>query len=760
MTTLTSTAPAPRPAPAPDLTVCDRESIHIPGSIQPHGFLLALDESTWKVRYASENVATFLSLELGAVLGRPVDDIIGANAAQLLRQAAGDPLFSQRAVFVERLRRRPQDESPLVLVAHRHAGHVIVEGEPHRADGVLRDTRYQLEAFLTQMEGAGEVQELLQLAAQETRRITGFDRVMVYRFDPDWNGLVIAEDRNEELPSYLDLRFPASDIPKQARELYRVNRLRLIARASYTPVKIVGPRADAPALDLTLATLRSVSPVHLEYMRNMGTGSSMSISLLRGGQLWGLISCHSREPRVVSFEVRSTCDLLGQVLSLQLAAREQANALKYRMDLQSLLSTLMGAMARKDHFAAGLIAESRTLLQLTGAAGVAVVANGEMELQGRTPTKPQVQALSNWLAGLEHEDVFQTDSLPTVFPDAKDYAWSASGLLAISISRVHQSYVLWFRPEVIGTVTWGGDPNKPVESIDPGTQRIHPRRSFETWIETVRGRALPWQSPEVEAARELRAAIIDIVLQNAERLAQLTEDLTRTNKELETFSYTVSHDLRAPFRHIRAYAELLKFDKGKMLDDEGREFLDHVLNGATYAGRLVDNILAFSQMGRTALQLTTVSLGDMVAHVIDDLKLDVAKRDVEWTVGPLPTVEADPSMLRTVVQNLVENAVKYTRGRSPARIEIGAVDGGTEHIVFVRDNGVGFDEKYRAKLFGMFQRLHRWEEFEGTGIGLASVRRIVGRHGGRVWAEGAVDRGATFYFALPKIPVAANTLYA
>ncbi len=746
--------------PAVDLTACDREPIHLPGSIQPHGFLLALDATAWTVRQASANVPALLGLELSAVLGATIDQVIGAGPADLLRQAARDPLFSRRAIFVDRLRRTVKtDTHTFVLVAHRHAGHIIVEGESFPLHGP-RDTHYQLELFLTQMEATSTVHDLVQLAAEETRRITGFDRVMVYQFDDQWNGVVIAEDRNDVLPSYLDLRFPASDIPRQARELYRTNRLRLIASSNYEPVKLIGLRQGTGPLDLSLSTLRSVSPVHLEYMRNMGTGSSMSISLLRGGQLWGLISCHSREPRIVPFEIRSTCDLLGQVLSLQLAAREHAATLNYRMELRSLLARLIAAMTRSEHFAASLLADQKTLLQVTGASGAAVVVDGVVQLQGRTPSRPQVEELLQWLSKRGNEDFYATDTLPAEFPPARDYAWSASGLLAISLSRVRTNYVLWFRPEVIATVTWGGDPQKPVETPTHGALRLHPRKSFETWVETVRGHSLPWQQPEHDAARELRSAIIEVVLHNAEKMAQVTEELRATNKELEAFSYTVSHDLRAPFRHIRAYTELLQMEKSRMLDDEGRVFVAHILDGATYAGRLVDNILAFSQMGRTALQTSTIDLNALLTDVVNDQKLEIGKRPVEWKIGPLPTVTGDAAMLRTVLQNLIENALKYTRERKPAVIELGTLPSETDHVVFIRDNGVGFDEKYKSKLFGMFQRLHRWEEFEGTGVGLASVRRIVGRHGGTVSAEGKVGIGATFTIALPKTAVTANTLYA
>jgi light-regulated signal transduction histidine kinase (bacteriophytochrome) len=745
------------------LAVCDREPIHLPGSIQPHGFLLALDPQTWLVHQASENVSELLGRPLHNVLGRPVDELFPASIAALLRLTASKPLFSRRPMFISHLKIAAERVNrSFALIGHVHRGTIILEGELLTGDdeSSRADAHYELETFLGGMEAVPTTQGLLDMAAKETRRITGFDRVLVYQFDPDWNGIVVAEDRNDRLPSYLDLRFPASDIPQQARELYRINRLRLIARASYEPVKLLGRDTRAPVLDLSLSTLRSVSPVHLEYMRNMGTGSSMSISLMREGRLWGLISCHSREPHLVPFDVRATSELLGQVLSMQLAAREQSAALAYRMQLASVLARLMTSMAKHNHVGAGLMAERKDLLALTDAAGVAVVLEGSIELHGRTPTKPQVEALVAWLANHAPTDVLVLDALPATFPPAREYAWSAAGLLAIPISRVHKSYVLWFRPEVVSTVTWGGDPAKPLQTEVDGTVRLHPRKSFEAWVETVRGRSAPWLPPEVESARELRNGIIDIVLQNAERLAAITEELTRTNKELEAFSYTVSHDLRAPFRHIRAYAELLKSDKARMLDNEGREFIDFILNGATYAGRMVDNILAFSQMGRTPLQITDVDLSVALEDLLASLRLNIAGRAIDWNIGPLPTVAGDANMLRAALQNLVENAIKFTRDRAPARIEISATSTRDEHIIAVRDNGVGFDMKFKDKLFGMFQRLHRWEEFEGTGIGLASVRRIIARHGGRVWAESELGQGSTFYIALPIKPIPASPLYA
>jgi light-regulated signal transduction histidine kinase (bacteriophytochrome) len=249
-----------------------------------------------------------------------------------------------------------------------------------------------------------------------------------------------------------------------------------------------------------------------------------------------------------------------------------------------------------------------------------------------------------------------------------------------------------------------------------------------------------------QAEEEIRRLNVDLELRVTERTAELED----ANKELEAFSYSVSHDLRAPLRHIEGFVEILVSNKAGSLDDDSGQYLRTIAASAKQMGRLIDDLLTFSRTARAELRKTEISVADLVKTVIRDLGPDVENRQVQWIVKDLPKVEADPALLRQVMVNLISNALKYTRTRKQAKIEIGASASATEHVIFVRDDGVGFDMRYAHKLFGVFQRLHRTADFEGTGIGLANVRRIIHRHGGHTWAEGELDKGATFYFSLPK----------
>ena len=725
--------------PVADLDTCAGEPIRIPGGIQPHGALIVVDPYDLTLLQASANLTAFTGLDLAP------GDRLGEGAAAVLANELSAWMDRGEAAFLRTLR---LGETSFQVAAHRSAQGLVVEFEaaPASEAETLEALYPRLRRFVEALAGAPDLRSLAEMTVREMRQLTGFNRVMLYSFDAEGCGTVLAEDRDEALPAYLDLRFPASDIPAQARELYRLNRLRLIPDADYQAAPIQPPTSplDGEALDLSLAALRSVSPVHLEYMRNMGTLSSMSVSILVDGALWGLVSCHNAAPKGLNAQVRTACDFLGQIVSLQIGARERAAHAARRIALKQVETELLARLSQHAAFHEGLVESGAAWLGVVEADGAALVTPEHLITYGDTPSQPELQELAGWLHRREAGELFSTESLAGVWPQAEAFAGVASGLLAISISQLHPSYIMWFRHEVARTVRWAGEPVKPAQD-----GRLSPRRSFAQWTEQVRLQSLPWDDVELESARDFRNAVVNFVLRRAEERAQLTEQLRITNQELESFSYSISHDLRAPFRHIVGYSELLS-NQLKDLDERSRHYLNSIVEAALSAGRLVDDLLNFSQLGRVNLHFNRIDMRKVVAEVRRSGAPDTEGRAVDWRVGELPPAYGDGAMVRQVMVNLIDNALKYSRERDPAIIEIEGEDRGDVTAYTIRDNGVGFDMKYVGKLFGVFQRLHRSEDFPGTGIGLALVKRIIDRHGGTVSVTGTLDKGAEVSFTLPK----------
>ena len=743
---------------------CDAEPIHIPGGIQPHGYLLCLS-STLTIIQASENVGTLVGCPVEQLLGEPVDVVIGAAAAARVAHAAAtamldetplyvgvmeNPFFSPREGVQDHLA-AAVDGPELDITMHRHDGNLIVELEVarHSNADVFASMYPLVRTFTRSLQDVETLTELGDLAVREVRAMTGFGRVLLYKFDDEGRSQVLSEHIEDGYASFLNQLFPASDIPRQARALYVKQRVRLVANAQAKAARLVpamNPATGRPT-DLSYAALRSFSPIHLEYMRNMGTYASMSVSLVVRGQLWGLISCHDHDARLVPFEVRVAIEHLGQIVSLQIEEKEERAETAYLLRLRRTMSRLMGSLAEQDDYLSALKSAPDDLLCFAGSTGTAIVVDGKATLIGSTPDQDTVLALSQWLSS-STSGVYATDALSQAWPRASRHTDTASGILAVPISQIFRNYVIWFRPETTRTITWAGEPVKRVSSQNGS---VAPRKDFAPWLETVRNRSIRWHAVELEIAGEFRLGMLNIVLRHAEGLAELANELRRTNKELEAFSYSVSHDLRAPLRHIAGYGDLLRESDGDKLSERSKRFLHNMLESARFAGVLVDDLLTFSQMGRAALRPVSVDLNQLVRSVAQEFGAETANRKVEWIIPELPTVTGDPAFLQIALRNLFSNAVKYTRTRESARIELSAQSTADEYIVSVRDNGVGFNMKYVNKLFGVFQRLHRAEEFDGTGIGLANVRRIIERHDGRTWAEGREGEGAAFHFSLPKV---------
>jgi len=323
----------------------------------------------------------------------------------------------------------------------------------------------------------------------------------------------------------------------------------------------------------------------------------------------------------------------------------------------------------------------------------------------------------------------------------------------LEISKGHHNYMIWFRPEVLRTVNWAGNPNKPVEVLQDGNVRMSPRKSFDAWQETVRGYALPWKACELEAVAELRSLIVGVVLRQADELAAKNFELQRSNEDLDSFAYIASHDLKEPLRGIHNYANFLMEDYEQILNEDGVNKLQTLVRLTQRMEDMINSLLHFSQLGRSQLARQKVNLAELVQQAISTLTITRPKNDVEFRIPcPLPSIECDAAQMHELFTNLISNAIKYN-DKTNKWIEIGFVMHDTERsnlqTFYVRDNGIGIPEEYFEKVFQVFRRLHERDEFGGgTGVGLTITRKIVERHGGRIWIESTPTEGSTFYFTL------------
>ncbi|MDO8905975.1 GAF domain-containing protein [Hydrogenophaga sp.] len=521
-----------------DLTNCERELIHLAGSVQPHGVMLVVNEADWTIVQLSANVAELIGKPLSELLGKPLK-LLGGNLDECVRSMAGACSL----------------EDPEPMQAHVSRGDV--EGSLHRlAPGVLvveleplwfatsdaftvatgaKELRDHLAVSVERFGKASTVNQLADAAVKAYRELTGHDRVMVYRFDPDGHGKIIAEARDPRLDSLLGHHYPASDIPQRARQLYIRNRVRVLVDVHYEPAPLV-PRLfplSGQDTDMSMCYLRSMSPLHLQYLKNMGVSATLVVSLVHDGQLWGLIAAHHYAPRNMRFAVRAAADLMAEVISTRIAAIENYAHAQVAIQVRRLEQRLVEATSTEGDWRYALFRNPRTLLQPLEATGAALFYEGEILTTGEVPSTPELRALLQWVNDCPHEAPFNCSSVSRSNPELASLTPTASGVLAMRLSRVRPDFLMWFRKEQLSSVTWAGDPTKPHVGDDP--LELSPRRSFAAWSEIVRGTALPWTASDIALAKALGLSLADIIVQiHAVRLLIAEHQLGRIRSTMES----------------------------------------------------------------------------------------------------------------------------------------------------------------------------------------------------------------------------------
>ena len=752
---------------------CDHELIHIPGSIQPHGVLLSFDPNELRVVHAGGNTLGLLGKLPSALLGAAAKEIFSSEQQAFLERllASGRSLLRPVHVFSIDV----EAGGTADVLAHLSDGLLILDlerrSEPHLEDAI---------GLVTQMgrnvQQAGSLQELLDVSASEVHRAIGFDRVMVYRFDPDGSGEVVAEVTRSVVPSFLGLHYPATDIPKQARALYLANWIRHIPDARYSPspiIPLLNPLTDRP-VDLSHSGLRSVSPVHRQYLANMGVVASLSLSPLHRGALWGLIMGHHHSPRYLARDLRDACELFAYMVSSQLEVKLSERDPGERFYQTLVHEELVTQVSREADLAEGLSRCRPGLLDLVSAGGVGLWVSGRFSSIGATPQPEQVKGLANWLKHTTKVGVFHTASLPVVYPPARDFAHVASGVLVLSVSNSRNDYVMWFRPEIIRTVTWAGNPNKSPQS-GSDMKPLPPRSSFAAWQESVRWHASPWQEREVEAAHRLRLSLLEVGLRRIEQTAmeraaaqaQQAKLLKELDLRLEEWQATAQALRLESERRAKLEAELSGVLRRTVADQEAeRERIARELHD-TLGQSLTLLQLGLEAIGRpnagseefkdrlVSLKRMTVELGhdlnrlawEVRPTALADLGIQTAIRNLLETWSERSNVQFDlhlaldhqrlsPEVETTLYRVLQEALTNVVRHADATRV--GVVLQGSDDVVtmIIEDDGRGFDADNCANL-------------PAKRLGLLGIRERLALVGGQIEIESKIGKGTSLFIRIP-----------
>ena len=729
-----------------DLSNCDREPIHIPGKIQSHGFLISINQDL-KITYCSENISAFAPVTAASLLGTPVYFMETA----ILNKMDG---FISKLLNIAKTKDgfRPLNPYPIYingkdynLIICDSADQYLLEFEPSNSDLKL-DIQLVIGSTLSEIMSAADLSHLLNNAALQIQTIIGYDRVMVYKFHQDGHGEVVAEAKTEQLSTWLGLHYPASDIPQQARELYKLNLVRQIADVATTPSTILTyPELNEKPLDLTQSSLRAVSPVHIQYLKNMGVASSFSVSLIHHGELWGLIACHNYTPRFIHYKQREAAKLIGQVLSSSLSFRQQEEDQHKNNRLKTAVDDLSRHLLRYNNIEDALFNHEVTLLHAVEAEGAVLAYDGQFHHAGKTPDDSFVNVIVNWLHENMQEGIYATNSLAEECPAAIAHQKTASGILVCRLSRELKEYIIWFRPEVASIVTWAGNPDKPVEIGLNGISQISPRKSFETWKQEIQHTSAPWKNEDFRSALQLKEEVAFAITRKATEIRILNDKLKEAYDELDAFSYTISHDLKNPLTAIKSYSQLLQ--RSSQLAPKERKMLDGIVTGAGRMQSMIEEVLHYSKAGQIKAKPRLVDMALLLEDLKEQLMVANEHRPLNINIGSTPSIYGDETMIQQVFSNLIGNAIKYsTKTTSPV------VDISGEHLenqvrYRVTDNGIGIKLNDIEKIFDLFTRSDDVDEYEGTGVGLAIVKKIMEKHKGRIWVESELGIGSTFHVA-------------
>lgn len=727
------------------LQQCAREPIHTPNCIQPHGLMLVTPETSDEIIQVSENVIQHLGISAQDCIGKNLNDIIGGENLAIINKTIREADLAPYKFTSVILAGKPYD-----AVVHFSRHYKVIEFEPKSiADkDSLQQVYEDLRNYSIEAQQAHEIESLYNLIVSHVRNITGFDRVKLYKFDESWNGSVVAENRADYMTSYLGLHFPASDIPEQARRLYSINYLRLIPDIRYKPSPLypaVISGARKP-LDMSYSILRSVSPIHIQYLENICVEASMSISIMQDNKLWGLIACHHQTNLHISHSIRVLCEIIAHIFSAKLTTmRRSLN--NQRQELRKLLIEKLSLSSSMDTFESTIARNSEAALQAMDADGIAIFADNKFFYFGETYEQECIEKLASWYRKFGNKSVVHTSFVGDYFKHDPILKELAGGALFVPIGMYSDDIAIWFRKARIKSVNWAGNPEKPVEQTKAG-YRLTPRSSFELWQTTVKGHSKNWSFTDIETAE----SIAQIILENSKIQADIA------NRAKTDFLSHMSHELRTPLGAIISIIQVLNRDK--TLTSDQKKLISNLEVSSESLFNLINDLLDISKIeaNEFSLEIVPFKIAELVEDVRSIMSVKAAEKNLQLGISYQAAkdyeFQGDKTKIKQVLFNLVNNAIKFTE-RGFVNLFASISDSMHPEIKILNleiiDSGIGIDESKLDAIFGKFIQADSSTAriYGGTGLGLSICKSIVDLIGGDIVVTSKVGLGSNFKVSLP-----------
>ncbi|AZA58401.1 ATP-binding protein [Chryseobacterium shandongense] len=724
---------------------CHEEPIHIPGYIQSFGYLIGIDAESHSITFFSKNIEDIFKIEdLEQLFDKKLTDfpeVFGSIFNSDIFKSLPD--FTRRdnetffnKIFIE--------DKQYHFSAFRSKGNIFLEFEKVIVNPDKQITNKYDNFYIVENE-----QEIWDQLLNILSKIVNYDRMMVYKFMMDGSGKVVAEKTNNNLESYLGLHYPESDIPIQARELYLKKRKRIFSNVHAETVPLLSK--EQGNIDLTYSTSRAMSPIHGQYIKNSGASSSFSVSIIIDDYLWGLVTCQNSEPKHIDLEDRVQSGIFTALASNAFSSFKSKSELNYRLQLNEEVLRLKSEFLKHDTLLESLTENKQEIRNLLEADGFAVVADDDIIMDGTTPEPSVIEKIIRWAHDNIEDNIYLSRSFLKDYGKELGLDKSTAGVVIYFMERNKNNVLIWFRKEFDEHINWAGNPEKKIEVVnDNGEEKmiVSPRTSFQIFTEDIKGSSTRWNSRNILALQAVRDLILEALHKDYNTIKRLNDELKKVNEELDSFSYTISHDLGTPLTVMKLNAQMLL----KTLIDESeksRNKINSIIEEIDNMAEMMHDVLQLSRAKHSEIQLERLETLQTIEKISENAKITFGTSKSEVIIKACPEVLADKTMLHQVFLNIINNAIKYSSQQENPVVEIEGKEQGEMVIYRISDNGIGIPEENKHKMFKIFNRMDNAKKFKGNGVGLSIVHRIMKRIGGNVDYESSPN-GTSFILTFKK----------